>query len=236
MSSSRRETKREKDQISTTFGTMNETLSTSSSSEWMQLNEQTIDACFGFSDATAGTVTTNSLTSNASYAAPVDHYLAPKACIPKSNRRRSTASKKTPVTLLNADAKNFRSLVQQFTGCRRRSTSISFAKSPRGPVNINFAGVNPKNDHHHHHNYTIHSDHASILPQPGTNDFWKSQLLQPQEKHEHHHQQQQHDKEYQQRVSNEEQEGEFSFDSITSTDHDDLFPQGFVMDDLYLLT
>ncbi|PPR90789.1 hypothetical protein GOBAR_AA29893 [Gossypium barbadense] len=221
--------------MSTTFGTMNETLCTSSSSEWKQLYEQTIEACFGFSDATAVTVTTNNLTSNTSYAAAVDHYLAPKACISKSIRRRSRASKRTPVTLLNADAKNFRSLVQQFTGCRRRSTSISFSKNPRGPVNINFAHVNPKNDHHHHHNYTCHSDHASILPQPGTNDCWKSQLLQPQEKHEHHHHQQ-HDDEYQQRASNEEQEGEFSFDSITSTDHDDLFPQGFVMDDLYFLT
>ncbi|PPD95895.1 hypothetical protein GOBAR_DD07086 [Gossypium barbadense] len=171
---------------------MNGTLCTSSS-EWMQLYEQTIDACFGFSDATAVTVTTNNLTSNTSYAAAVDHYLAPKACISKSIRRRSRASKRTPVTLLNADAKNFRSLVQQFTGCSRRSTSISFAKNPRGPVNINFAHVNPKNDDHHHHNYTSHSDHASTLPQPGTNDCW----------------------------------------NITSTDHDDLFPQGFVIDDLY---
>ncbi|KAF3450043.1 hypothetical protein FNV43_RR06122 [Rhamnella rubrinervis] len=53
----------------------------------------------------------------------------------KPIRRRSRASKKIPTTLLNANAKNFRSLVQQFTGCP--STSMSF-RNQRGPVNLNF--------------------------------------------------------------------------------------------------
>lgn len=52
----------------------------------------------------------------------------------KPIRRRSRASKKTPTTLLNANAKNFRALVQQFTGC---PTPISFANQ-KGPVNLNF--------------------------------------------------------------------------------------------------
>ncbi|GMJ00624.1 hypothetical protein HRI_003731600 [Hibiscus trionum] len=188
------------------------------SSEWMQLYQQTADSSFAFSDATAVTVTPRPSTS---FVAAADDHLAPKGCISKPIRRRSRASKTTPTTLLNADAKNFRSLVQQFTGCRRRSTStsISFANSStRGPVHIS---SNAKNGHHYNHNTTW--DHAPILLQP----FVDSK----QEKHEQQHYQCQ-----KKQVSNEEEEeGEISFDSITSTDHDDLFPQGFVMDDVLFL-
>lgn len=56
---------------------------------------------------------------------------------PKPMRRRSRASKRTPTTVLQANTSNFRSLVQQFTGCP--STSISFNK---GPVNLNFSNHN----------------------------------------------------------------------------------------------
>ncbi|KAK8504208.1 hypothetical protein V6N13_062565 [Hibiscus sabdariffa] len=168
---------------------MSEILS-GSSSEWMQLYQQTIDTCFGFSDETS-TVPNNS----------ADH-LAPKGCISKPIRRRSRASKTTPITLLNADAKNFRSLVQQFTGCRHRSTS----DGTRGPVNINFALANANNDHHY--NYSTTWDHAPIQPQPFVDT-----------KNEQQHY-------YQQQVSNEEQQGEISFD---------LVPQGFVMDDVFSL-
>ncbi|KAK8629822.1 hypothetical protein V6N13_078648 [Hibiscus sabdariffa] len=162
---------------------MSETLS-GSSSEWMQLYQQTIDStCFGFSDET--TVANNS----------ADH-LAPKDRISKPIRRRSRASKTTPITLLNADAKNFRSLVQQFTGCRHRST----ADGTRGPVNINFALANANNDHRY--------NYAPIQSQPFVDT-----------KNEQQHY-------YQQQVSNEEEQGEISFD---------LVPQGFVMDDVFSL-
>lgn len=57
------------------------------------------------------------------------------AAVSKPIRRRSRASKKTPTTLLNANANNFRALVQQFTGCP--NTPISF-RNQRGPVNLNF--------------------------------------------------------------------------------------------------
>ncbi|CAN0912041.1 hypothetical protein LINGRAPRIM_LOCUS886 [Linum grandiflorum] len=63
----------------------------------------------------------------------------------KAIRRRSRVSKKTPITLLNTDATNFRSLVQQFTGCPHPpSSSTSFQTTPldldanRGPINLNF--------------------------------------------------------------------------------------------------
>ncbi|KAJ4832057.1 hypothetical protein Tsubulata_009188 [Turnera subulata] len=52
----------------------------------------------------------------------------------KPIRRRSRASKRTPTTLLNADATNFRALVQEFTGC----PPIPFATTRRGPINLSF--------------------------------------------------------------------------------------------------
>lgn len=64
------------------------------------------------------------------------HDLSPKnCCIKKPIRRRSRASKKTPTTHLNADASNFRALVQQFTGCH---TSNTFLGAHKGPINLNF--------------------------------------------------------------------------------------------------
>ncbi|KAL7089739.1 hypothetical protein ACP275_13G201400 [Erythranthe tilingii] len=61
-------------------------------------------------------------------------------------RRRSRASRKSPATLLNANASNFRALVQQFTGCHS-SSSTSSPLSPfgmtttnyKGPINLNFS-------------------------------------------------------------------------------------------------
>ncbi|CAL1402462.1 unnamed protein product [Linum trigynum] len=62
----------------------------------------------------------------------------------KPIRRRSRVSKKTPITLLNADPASFRSLVQQFTGCPhpRPTSSISFDQTAplhaHGPLNLDF--------------------------------------------------------------------------------------------------
>ncbi|XP_021300217.1 VQ motif-containing protein 22-like [Herrania umbratica] len=209
---------------------MNETMC--SSSEWKQLYQQTFDSSFGFSDAT--TVTTISVTSgnnlnpSSSFAAG-DHF-TPKGCVSKPTRRRSRASKRTSITLLNADAKNFRSLVQQFTGCRRRATSISFGNQ-RGPVNINFA-LGTEHDHHNTHP-------ASVLSEPfvennGYCSGQSSSQLQQQEEHQQNYQQ----------LSSEEQEREFSLDSITPDDYlltsclprsGPEIPQGLAMDDMYFL-
>ncbi|XWS62336.1 hypothetical protein CRYUN_Cryun06bG0002400 [Craigia yunnanensis] len=208
---------------------MNETLS--SPSEWIQLYQQTFDTSVGFSDAATLTTTScatsrsNKLSPNNSFVAG-DH-LTPKGCISKPIRRRSRASKMTPTTLLNADAKNFRSLVQQFTGCRRPSTSISFG-NPRGPVSINFALGKV-------HDYHSTDQTSKSQPFVENNCCRQSQGLQRQEEHEQYYQQEQ--------MSNEEQECEFSFDIITADDFvltSSCFPtswseipQGFVMDDLY---
>lgn len=73
------------------------------------------------------------------------HELSPKnSTIKKAPiRRRSRASKKTPTTHLNADASNFRALVQQFTGCH---TANTFLGAHKGPINLNF-GVDENDDY-----------------------------------------------------------------------------------------
>lgn len=70
-------------------------------------------------------------------------HLTPTGSVAKPVRRRSRVSKKTPITLLNANANNFRALVQQFTGCAASSTPISFGNQ-KGPINLSF-GVNSAN-------------------------------------------------------------------------------------------
>ncbi|XP_076939085.1 uncharacterized protein LOC143607572 [Bidens hawaiensis] len=57
---------------------------------------------------------------------------------PKPIRRRSRASRRTPVTVLNASPTDFRALVQRFTGCDSKE-NVSVVNLPKGPVNIDFA-------------------------------------------------------------------------------------------------
>uniref|UniRef100_M1AK38 VQ motif-containing protein n=1 Tax=Solanum tuberosum TaxID=4113 RepID=M1AK38_SOLTU len=96
-------------------------------------------------DTTTTTTITNSLCS---------HELSPKnGTIKKSPiRRRSRASKKTPTTHLNADASNFRALVQQFTGCH---TANTFLGAHKGPINLNF-GLDENNDDFEEDNTITH--------------------------------------------------------------------------------
>uniref|UniRef100_K3Y3M3 VQ domain-containing protein n=2 Tax=Setaria italica TaxID=4555 RepID=K3Y3M3_SETIT len=81
----------------------------------------------------------------------------------KPARRRSRASRRAPVTLLNTDTANFRAMVQQFTGIPAPP-----AGAFGGPV-INFAGdygFPPSSgvmsfDHHHHN---LHRSHGAPPP------------------------------------------------------------------------
>ncbi|KAL7131339.1 hypothetical protein ABFS83_13G190800 [Erythranthe nasuta] len=59
----------------------------------------------------------------------------------KPIRRRSRASRKSPATLLNANASNFRALVQQFTGCHSPLSPFGMTTTTnyKGPINLNFA-------------------------------------------------------------------------------------------------
>lgn len=102
---------------------------------------------FSETDSTIVTTsfTTNNMTSspnNSTSLGSTDVQLNPQASSSKPIRRRSRASRRTPTTLLNASTTNFRSLVQQFTGCH--NTKASAFGSQKGPVNLSFGN---QNDH-----------------------------------------------------------------------------------------
>lgn len=111
----------------------------------MQFYQQPLDpnlhvsAMEGFCDATVVTSTTSSgpctrttiLSQSSSYTNP-----KPNSNASKPIRKRSRSSKRTPITLLNANTTNFRALVQQFTGCPSSAT-MSFGVH-KGPITLNF--------------------------------------------------------------------------------------------------
>ncbi|ONI11608.1 hypothetical protein PRUPE_4G116000 [Prunus persica] len=122
------------------------------STEWGQYyqqafmdNGQATPTNGGFSDATIVTTSTTLVTE--SNGSPSSSHtggggqLTPTRSVSKPIRRRSRVSKKTPITLLNANANNFRALVQQFTGCATSSSPISFGNQ-RGPINLSFGSNN----------------------------------------------------------------------------------------------
>ncbi|KAL6873493.1 hypothetical protein ACP4OV_013575 [Aristida adscensionis] len=109
----------------------------------------------------------------------------PRAAIGKpAARRRSRASRRAPVTLLNTDAANFRAMVQQFTGIPPPPAGAAF---PGGAPLISFAGGDygfpaPAGvmafDHHHHH---LHRSHAHAAAAPPLHDqlLFRPQPQQP---------------------------------------------------------
>ncbi|MCD7453057.1 hypothetical protein HAX54_019489 [Datura stramonium] len=105
---------------------------------------------------TTRTLNCDTTTTTATTLSPTNSDLSPKngSITKKPIRRRSRASKKTPTTHLNADASNFRALVQQFTGCH---TAHTFLGAHKGPINLNF-GLDENDDcdfDAHHNNSTI---------------------------------------------------------------------------------
>ncbi|KAI3440281.1 VQ domain-containing protein [Psidium guajava] len=110
------------------------------SEEWVQYYQQSVDPQAEFVDSTIVTSmsSSKSINQNSTNTGSNSNNNIIKNQS-KPTRRRSRASKKTPTTILNADATNFRALVQHFTGCP--STSISFRPTHRrGPLNLSFAG------------------------------------------------------------------------------------------------
>ncbi|KAK7399817.1 hypothetical protein VNO78_11010 [Psophocarpus tetragonolobus] len=84
------------------------------------------------------------------------HQLTPniKSCAFKPIRRRSRASKRTPIILLKANTSNFRAIVQQFTGCPATTTM-----SLKGPINLNFQQA-----HQHQPPFGSSSNQVSLPP------------------------------------------------------------------------
>lgn len=99
----------------------------------------------GFMDATICMSSSKSMMSpsNSSHS----NNTKPKGCAFKPVRRRSRASKTTPITLLKANTSNFRALVQQFTGCST-TTAMSLAIH-KGPITLNFQQGTKQHIQHH---------------------------------------------------------------------------------------
>lgn len=203
-----------------------------SSDQWMQsYNQISIDdqdhhhvnSSFAYSDATAVTASagaSESLLSPSSTSCSMSDQLTPRGCVSKPVKRRSRASKKTPTTLLNADANNFRALVQKFTGCP--STTFSFG-SNKGPVNLDFGLGNRQNDQ-------IRCAAAtSVAANYGNNYFSDFQQS------HYHHQQQQQQLPQQQHQAWQEQQCSVSFHDVSNgaifeTASNYCNPNGFAMD------
>ncbi|CAI9090652.1 OLC1v1025469C1 [Oldenlandia corymbosa var. corymbosa] len=64
--------------------------------------------------------------------------LSPKGGIGKQVKRRTRASRRTPTTLVNSSIKNFRSVVQQYTGFRSSTASGFNSVDGKGPITLNF--------------------------------------------------------------------------------------------------
>ncbi|XP_076930072.1 VQ motif-containing protein 22-like [Bidens hawaiensis] len=83
---------------------------------------------------------------------------------PKPIHRRSRASRRTPVTVLNASTTDFRALVQRFTGCDSKE-NVSLVNLPKGPVNIDFA----RNDATESSSRQAYFDNQVVQPVGGWN-------------------------------------------------------------------
>ncbi|KAK1368081.1 VQ domain-containing protein [Heracleum sosnowskyi] len=128
-----------------------------------------------FSDTTSTIVTTSFTTNNTSspnkstsLGNNTDFHLNPQASVGKPIRRRSRAPRRNPTTLLNASTANFRSLVQQFTGCQNTNASSG---SRKGPVNLSFGMPRNRNDHQ------IISTSSRIAPV--ASEYFNNQLMNP---------------------------------------------------------
>ncbi|KAL6196941.1 hypothetical protein ACLB2K_032554 [Fragaria x ananassa] len=160
-------------------------------------------------------VTDQSFPSSASY--NNGGQLTPTGSIAKPIRRRSRVSKKTPITLLNANANNFRALVQQFTGCAASSTPNSFGNQ-KGPINLSF-GVNSS------------AGNSSVVMAPSGNPNYSYNQQQQQQQQLQRLAQVQQEQQEQQRqpllqlqenhvqLHQEEQQRMYSFDNVSGNDH-----------------
>ncbi|XP_044496002.1 GATA zinc finger domain-containing protein 11-like [Mangifera indica] len=204
------------------------------SGEWMQFYQQNLEGdSIPFSDASL--VTTSSSSENilgpGNLCSTTSEPLNPKGCVSKPIRRRSRASKKTPTTLLNANANNFRSLVQQFTGCPS-STSFSFG-SKKGPVNLSFGLGNEQNQRYETYGTAVFGNSQFYSDNQQSQQLRRQdQIWQHQQQQQHHHQGQLCQEQQQYLVSlghhNVNNEGIFS----SRVNNNIEIPEGFSLDDI----
>ncbi|MCD7473290.1 hypothetical protein HAX54_015071 [Datura stramonium] len=89
----------------------------------------------GGSDSRVSNATAFTTAPTSSSTSPPPQHHGPLGCGSRPIRRRSRASRRTPATVFNTDTRNFRAMVQQFTG-NQNGPVESY-----GPRNINL--VNP---------------------------------------------------------------------------------------------
>ncbi|XP_030474747.1 VQ motif-containing protein 22 [Syzygium oleosum] len=127
---------------------------TNTGDEWVQYYQQSVDPQAEFVDSTIVTPMSSSNNIDQDRTNPTGNNNNIIKSQSKPTRRRSRASRRTPTTILNANTTNFRSLVQQFTGCP--STSISFGSTHRSsPLNLSFMGLG-------HEHQVVSSAEASL--------------------------------------------------------------------------
>ncbi|KAM5587078.1 hypothetical protein ABKV19_005835 [Rosa sericea] len=168
------------------------------------------------SDSTGVTTSSSAVVTDQSFISTSPNnggQLTPTGSVAKPIRRRSRVSKKTPITLLNANANNFRALVQQFTGCAASSTPISFGNQ-KGPINLSF-GVNsagtssvvmaPFGNPNYSYNQQQQQQLQRLAQAQQEQQQQRQPLLQLQENHVQLHQ--------------EEQQRMYPFDNVSGSDH-----------------
>ncbi|KAF8030696.1 hypothetical protein BT93_D0010 [Corymbia citriodora subsp. variegata] len=114
-------------------------MTNNTSAEWVQYYQQSVDPQAEFVDSIVTSMSSGDNVDQSPTNPASNNNSSSSKSRSKPIRRRSRVSKKSPTTILNANTTNFRSLVQQFTGCP--STSISFESTHRsGPLNLSFVG------------------------------------------------------------------------------------------------
>lgn len=88
------------------------------------------------SEGAEATVVSTTIMSSSPVGSGPSGHLSPEGRVGKPARRRSRASRRTPTTLFNTDATNFRAMVQQFTG---GPSAVPFAAAGGTHPNFGFS-------------------------------------------------------------------------------------------------
>ncbi|KAJ3679281.1 hypothetical protein LUZ60_017292 [Juncus effusus] len=140
----------------------------------------------------------------------------------KSAKRRSRASRRAPVTLLNTDTSNFRAMVQQFTGIPSGPYSSGGLSSNVGGVG-GPAGINFGLDFN-----------ASLRPSGGVMAFGQTQM-QPQQYQRPSFQEQTYSSQVQPQQQQYQYGGNmFAPEEFNNNGNNDIFSHGFNNDGIFL--
>ncbi|KAL7602319.1 hypothetical protein Lser_V15G23027 [Lactuca serriola] len=154
----------------------------SSNNQWLQFyenNQPTTVQSWSGDAATDATVVTNTTTTTSNNNTGVSNQLS-KVTRPTNSRRRSRASRRTPTTLLNTDATNFRAMVQRFTGGGNTGGDVTSTPylSNESSVTSSHQLLNTYNNNTYSFTDGIRSSSPGVALRP--NDGYNVQFRQPQ--------------------------------------------------------